>query len=447
VVWLLGGSVFGLMASLKFHAPNLWSDSAWLTYGRIQPLRDTAYLYGFALPAGWAVALWLLMRLGRTRLRAPGLVVVGAVLWNVGLVLGALGILAGQGSGFEGFTLPRHAAWVLIMAYAFIGVPALLTFHGRERTELYVSQWFLLAALFWFPWIYMTAGSLLVLVPVRGVMQPLVDWWYLAHTHQLALGFIGLAILSYAIPLLLRRPLHSRYLALTAFWGLALFAGWSGIPDSAPLPSWIPGLSTVFTVLMIVPLLAVGLNFHQTLAGRYREIRGHGLLAAAVFGLVAYLLSGVLTVAHGLPAVHPWTQFTFFTQGKTFLHIYGFVAMTLFVGCYLAVGELIDGGLPSARLIKVHLWSAGAGVVLFAGPMLLGGVLQGLALNDPAIPFMDTMRWGLMALRLGTVGELLLVVAHAALLGNFLLAGLRCGRRLSEKAQAGLAAPAVEVRR
>jgi cytochrome c oxidase cbb3-type subunit I len=107
--------------------------------------------------------------------------------------------------------------------------------------ELYVSQWFLLAALFWFPWIYLTALALLVLAPVRGVMQPLVDWWYLANARQVALGFVGLAVLFYLIPRYLKRPLHSQYLALTAFWGLALFASWTGIPDSAPLPPGFPG--------------------------------------------------------------------------------------------------------------------------------------------------------------------------------------------------------------
>ena len=445
--WLLFGSALGFLGSLKFHAPNLAADSAWLTYGRLQPLQQTAYLYGFAFPAAWAVALWLLVRLGRTPLRAPWLVVFGALLWNIGLKLGALGILAGHATGFEGFAMPRHAALVLIVAYALIGIPALLTFHGRTRPGLYVSQWFLLAALFWFPWIYISAVALLILVPVRGVMQPLVDWWYLANAHQVALGFIGLAILFDVIPRFLKRPLHSQYLAMTAFWPLALFASWSGIPDSAPLPSWIPGVSLVFTVFLVVPLLAIALNFHQTLAGRYPEIRRSWPLAVAVFSLGCYLLAGFLTVAHALPAVHPFTQFTFFTQGKAFLFLYGFLAMAVFVGLYLASHELIEGGLPSTGLMKTHLWCAGVGVTLYVLPLVLGGLLQGRALQDPAIPFMDTLRPGLMALRISTLGDVLLVTGHAALMLNFVLAGARYCRRRMGHAGPILAAAAAEVRR
>lgn len=447
VGWLLWGSIVGLMTSLKFHAPNLWADTAWLTYGRIQPLRETAYLYGFAFPAAWAIAIWMLVRLGHTRLRAPSLVVFGAVLWNIALKLGALGILAGEATGYEGFALPRHAAWLLIVAYALIGIPALMTFHGRERPGLYVSQWFLLAALLWFPWVYITALALLLVVPVRGVMQPLVDWWYLANAHQVALGFIGLAILFYVIPRYLKRPLHSLYLALTAFWGLAVFASWSGIPDSAPLPSWIPGISTVFTVLLLVPLLAVGLNLHRTLAGQYGKARQEWPLAVALFSGCAYLVAGLLTVAHALPALHTYTQFTFFIQGKSFLFLYGFMAMAIFVGLYLATHDLIEGGLPSARLIKIHLWCAALGVTLIAVPLLLGGLIQGRALNDPSVAFMDTLRPGLMALRISTLGELLLVAGHAALLFNFVLAGLRWCWKVKDRTAVLLAPAPLGVRR
>lgn len=436
----------GFLASLKFHAPGIAADYAWLTYGRVQPLQQTAYLYGFAFPAAWAVALWMLVRLGHTQLRAPWMVITGALLWNLGVKLGSLGILTGQATGFEGIALPRHAALVLIAAYGFIGIPALLTFHGRKRPDLYVSQWFVLAALFWFPWIYTTAVVLLILAPVRGVMQPLVDWWYLTNAHQVALGFVGLAILFHVIPRQLKRPLHSKYLAMTAFWLLVLFAGWSGIPDSAPLPSWIPGVSTVFAVFLVVPLIAIGLNFHQTLAGRYGEARQGWLMAVAVFSVGAYLLAGLLTIGHALPAVHPFIQFTFFVPGKSFLFLYGFLAMALFAAIYLAADDLIPGGLPSARLRSVHLWCAGVGIVLYVVPMLLGGLMQGRALLNPDIAFMDTLRPGLMALRISTLGDISLLAGHAALMANFLLAGLLYLRSVKERTAPVPAGAAVEVR-
>ena len=72
----------------------------------------------------------------------------------------------------------RYASVTLFFAYLFIGLGAMQTFHQRRERQLYISQWFLLAALFWFPWIYSTANILLVAKPVRGALQAAIAWWY-----------------------------------------------------------------------------------------------------------------------------------------------------------------------------------------------------------------------------------------------------------------------------
>jgi cytochrome c oxidase cbb3-type subunit 1 len=425
VAWLASASLLGVLSSLKFHVPGLLADHAWLTYGRVQPAQATAFVYGFGLQAGWGITLWLLVRLGRARLRLPALAIAGALLWNVGVKAGLLGILAGAGTGFEGFDLPGFTVPILFMAATLLGISALLTFRDRAEPGLYVSHWFLLAALFWFPWIYTTAAVLLVMAPVRGVMQSLVTWWYVANLHQIALGFVGLATLFYAIPRLLERSLHSQHLALAAFWMLALFASWTGIPDTAPLPSWIPGVSTVFAVLLVVPWVAVALNLHRTLAGHYRELRQRWPLSLAVFSGGAYVVAVLLLMASSLPAVNQWVQFTFFGPARIQLFLSGFFAMAMFTGLYLGLPDLVAGGLPSGRLVKLHVWCVGIGLLLCVVPLLGGGVAQGRALNDAARPFLDAFRPGLMALRISTLGDILLLVGNVALLLNFILAGVR----------------------
>src|SRR6516225_4347609 len=58
-IWLVIASAFGLLASLKFHSPQLLADCPWLTYGRVWPAFINAVLYGFCLQAGLAVTLWV----------------------------------------------------------------------------------------------------------------------------------------------------------------------------------------------------------------------------------------------------------------------------------------------------------------------------------------------------------------------------------------------------
>jgi hypothetical protein len=55
--------------------------------------------------------------------------------------------------------------------------------------------------------------------------------------------------------------------------------------------------------------------------------------------------------------------------------------------------------------------------------------MQGRALNDPTIPFNDVLRVAMRAFRLGTVGELLMLLAGAAWLANLLWALARYARK------------------
>src|SRR6185503_11537261 len=83
-VWLVASSILALIASLKFHMPQLLADCPWFTYGRLQPMQVNSLIYGFAAQAALGMALWMIARLGQTRLVQPGYIVAGTILWNAG---------------------------------------------------------------------------------------------------------------------------------------------------------------------------------------------------------------------------------------------------------------------------------------------------------------------------------------------------------------------------
>ena len=82
---------------------------------------------------------------------------LGEGLSDFGLKLGLLGILAGNFTPAESLELPGYATPILLIAYALIGAWGVQTFLKREKRTVNVSQWYILGALFWFPWIYMIA--------------------------------------------------------------------------------------------------------------------------------------------------------------------------------------------------------------------------------------------------------------------------------------------------
>ncbi len=440
-VWLVLGSAFSLIASLKFHSPNFLADCAWLTYGRVRPACNNSLLYGFCLQAGLGVALWLFTRLGGTALAQRWLVTVGAILWNTGVTVGVLGILAGDSAGFENLEMPRYAALVLFLGYLMVGLGGVLTFHQRRQRALFASQWFVLAALFWFPWIYSTAELLLVMFPVRGVAQSVIAWWYTDNIQLVWLGLVGVATVFYFLPKLTERELHSGYLALFAFWTLILFGSWCGIPNSAPLPAWMPALSTVASVLTIIPIVTVALNIYGTLRGERGSVgaweRGSvgttlrrsdaprsdaAILQFIGTGVIAFMVAGLMN-ALGAPLHHSQvTDFTWFIPARVQLGSYGFFAMVMFGAMYYIVPRLVGIEFPSPKFIRAHFWLALLGLLLTVVPLAIGGIVQGLELQNATIPFTEVVKATLPFLRVSTLGDVLIALGHICFLAN--LAGL-----------------------
>jgi len=418
-VWLVLSCGFGLAASMTFHQPALFADCAVGTYGRVYPAWSHLFVYGFAIPSGLGVGLWLLARLGRVELAKPFLIAVGAKLWHLGVLVGLVAILNGQTSGYEWFELPRYAAVLLFLAFVLMAIWAVVTYSQRRETALYPSQWFVLAALFWFPWIFSTAVLLLQFFPVRGVVQAAVAWWFAGNLLNVWLPLAGLAVTFYLLPKLTARSLQSHYLALFVFWTVLIFGSWTGIPLHAPLPAWMITLSSVATALMIVPALAIGAIVFLTTRGA-PVTGGGGPLCYSKFGAAALVLATVIAALAACPAVARVTDFTWFTHGVTALRLYGFFAMTMFAAIYHILPQ-ISGVTVSPQRIKLHFWLAMPGALLLALPLLGGGLAQGLKMMHAEVPFLDATKAAVMGFRLSTVGELLIAFGSLVLLVNIAL--------------------------
>ncbi|HEX5220401.1 MAG TPA: cbb3-type cytochrome c oxidase subunit I [Verrucomicrobiae bacterium] len=419
--WLVLSSVFSLVASLKFHAPAMFADQAWLSYGRAYPAWSHLLVYGFCVPAGLGVCLWLLARLGQVELARPLLITFFAKLWHLGVLVGLIAILAGQTTGYEWFELPRYAAVILFIAFVMITVWAFVTYSQRTVEALYPSQWFILAALFWFPWIFSTATLLLQFFPVRGVVQAAVNWWYVGNLLNVWLTLVGLASAFYLLPKLTGRPLHSYYLALFAFLTVILFGTWTGIPNHAALPAWMPALSSAASLLSLIPALAVATIV--ILTGRGTPVsRNGGPLCFTKLGAWALVLATVLLALSTSPGVARVTDYTWFTHGQTSLRIYGFFGMTMLGAIYHILPHVVGTNRIAAGRMRINFWLFMVGTVIFALPLMAGGIAQGLKLANPDVAFLDAAKAAMMGFRLSTLGELLLLAANLVFLFNIVSA-------------------------
>jgi cytochrome c oxidase cbb3-type subunit 1 len=408
-VWLIAGLALALIASIKFHAPDFLAGCPLLTYGRVQPAANDAILYGFAVPAALGVVLWIFARLSHVELVLPLVPVVAANIWHLGVLIGLVAILAGDSTGFLWLEFPRIASPLLLAAFLLIAVSAVATFGQRQERELYPSHWFLLASLLWFPWIYSTANLFLVAWPVRGVAQAVIDWWYTNNLIFVWLGLVGLGIAFYFLPKLGGRPLQSRFYAQFAFWTFMLFGTWLGIPQGAPVPAWLPALSTVASAMMIIPLLVVAVIFVRTVRGAKVNCKG-GPFCYIKFGIVAFILSGLLFMVSGCPDLNGVIGFTWFGVAQVQWQIFGFFAIVVLGGVYDLFPRVMGSELPFPKFVRFQHWLFMGGAILLVLSLGAGGVEQGLKNYNFAS--------ALPALRISTLGLLLLLLGSLLFAAN-----------------------------
>ena len=320
--------------------------------------------------------------------------------------------------------MPRYAAVILFLAYLMIGISAFLTLHSRAERPLQPPQWFLVAGLFWFPWIFSTAHLLLTFCPVRGVTQAVVSWWFSANFTLVWFGLMGLGSLFYFLSTLVNRPLHNPKLAAFTFWTMILFASWSGVPSSAPVPAWMPVLSTVATVLTITTILSVYLNLCATVRGcpqSENPIPGKFM----AFGAMAFLVAWLMNAANALPPIGSITHFTWFVVAQSQLNVYGFFAMAMIGAIYYIVPEVTGMEWPSAKAVRAHYWMAMLGVLLIVVPLAIGGVMQGIKMNNPTVDFNVLTKSTMNFMRAGTLGEVLILLGHLLLFVNLVRLSVR----------------------
>jgi cytochrome c oxidase cbb3-type subunit 1 len=411
VCWLLVGSLFGLVASIKLHEPDWLDGPAWLTFGRIRPAHLNAMIYGWASLAMVSVACWLIPRLVHTELRLRRLAEAGLWLWNVGVLLGILAILSGRTDGVEWLEMPRYIAdpW-LIIGGGCVGVALLATLAARTVAHLYVSVWYIMAAFLWFPIIFIVGNW----PHLRGVEDAAVNWFYAHNALGLWLTAISLGAAYYFIPKVLGRPIYSYGLSLLGFWALAFFYALNGMHHliGGPVPEWMITTSIVASVLMVIPVFAVAVNHHMTMIGRFTALRYSPTLRFVVLGSIAYTAVSLQGSFTAFRAVNRITHFTHWTIAHAHVGVYGFVTLVMFGSIYYILPRVTGHEWPSARLIRWHFGLTLGGFALYVIPLTIAGVFQGLALLDPQLPFELSVKRSLWGLEARTVAALVLTAGH-----------------------------------
>ncbi len=301
--WLAVSIFLGVIASAKVHSPGFLSSWSFLTYGRVFPAHLNALVYGWGMQAAFAMIIWLMARLSRKECTMVGTILTAGHVWNLGVSLGVIGILTGHGTGMPWMEFPSFAWPVLLVSYFAIMIGSFIQFRVRPEGHVYISQWYLLAAMLWFPWIFITANTLLHCVPGHPLMGAGISAWFRSAMIFLFFTPVALGTAYYLAPKVTGRPIYSYALAKLGFWSLAVIAPWAGMQKlvGAPIPYFLPYIGAAATALLFIPACAAAINTIRTMLSNPETLAASPSLRFTVAGISGLIILAVAAVLLNLP--------------------------------------------------------------------------------------------------------------------------------------------------
>ncbi len=379
--WLAVSLILGIISSAKVHSPGFMDGCSWLTYGRTQAAHVNALVYGWGFQAAFGVIVWMLSRLSRQECRASGLILTAGHIWNFGISVGVLGILAGYGTGMSWMEFPAFTWPVMLLAYFAIVIWSFVQFKVRPAGHVYISQWYLMAAMIWFPWVFITANVLLHVMPGNPVMAAGINAWYKSSLIFLFFTPIALGTAFYLTPKVTGRPIHSYSLAKLGFWSLAVIMPWAGMQKltGAPIPYFLPYVGATATVLFFIPAFTAAVNILRTATADPDAVNHSPTLRFTMAGVVGLIVMAVAAVFLNIPG---WTmqlsQFSMSGYGFEILALYAFFSFVMFGAIYFIVPRVTRREWLSRRLIKMHFFFSVYGIMIIAIAAIFGGLQQGI---------------------------------------------------------------------
>lgn len=398
LVWLVLSITLGLIQALEFIAPDIFQGIWWLVFPRIRQVHVNGLAFGWlsmAMVAGW---YYIVPRLTKSDIHSERLGNIVMLLWNLALAAGLVGILFGYTQAREYAELAWPIDIAIMVVLLLTAYNLLRTIAARTAEHLYVSLWYIMGSLIWFPIVYAIGN--VIWAPPTGSLTGLNDaiWaWFYGH-NILGLWFTTgtVALIYYIVPKEIKRPLYGYSLALIAFWLLAFFYPAVGAHHilQSPIPEWLKTIAVITSMGMLIPVLAFTINIFMTMRGSWRDVHYSIPLRFVATGAVFYLLTSFQGSTQALRSVNVFVHFTNYVVAHAHLALLGFVSFALFGTVYYIFPRIRGCELYSERLAWIHWWLTFGGFLAFFSVLTAAGLVQAgdFAQGIPTIAVLPAVR-------------------------------------------------------
>ena len=292
-----------------------------------------------------------------------GDVVIGFILPNQLQVLGNSSILI---------------VFKILLVSGFLGL-IFLNFLAKKEASIFLSIQFLVGGVVFY------LISLLIYRNEYSVMSDNFFFFFIYLSTHVYVGcsFVFLGILYFLITKGLQATLFSKTLGTISFWGYLFLLPWTGFKYfyGTTLPDWIENVSIYLSLSLIIPLLALVVNYSKTVATKENKEPVFSVLIS--FAFVVFGITNVLQIVSSISNVTPVISLTNFEYSVRYGYMYSLILIVIpFI--YYLVPKIYGREFVYGRLETFNAYLLGLSVLMSLLMNALIGINSGFAWNAGA---------------------------------------------------------------
>ena len=321
---------------------------------------------------------FVIARTSNTKIHSIKLAYIAFILINLCVIVGNILLMAGINNGGGEY---REYVWPVMSLFAIGLIITFFNFYktvaNRKISEIYISNWFILAALIW-----TIVLAIIGYLPFYqdGLGETVTQGYYMHQGVGMWFMTFTLGLVYYYLPAALNKPIYSYSLGVLAFWTQMLFYTLIGTHHFvfSPLPWWLQTVAIVFSAGMFIPVLAGTTNFLLTMKGSWAQISKSYVLPFFLVGVVFYFVGSTQGSFQAFRFTNFVWHFTDFNVAHSHMTMYGIIAFFLWASIYAIVPK-VTGNEPPQILVGAHFWFAFIGLFAYMISLMAGGTLKGLS--------------------------------------------------------------------
>ena len=377
--WLIVTPSVGVALSGLFNYPDyLGTNNLGLTFGRLRPVHVNGVIFGAFSTLFIGECYYLVPRLCGVRVVRGEWGVPLAWVWSLALLAGLISLPFGYNHGLEAGELPLFAEIPLFIVVAAATAQFIATIAQRLEPALYVALWYLIAAFVWTT-MNLVLGSVILPYTISGINSAAFHGLYIHYIVGLWITPAGYVLIYYFLPVSVRNPLYAHKLSLVGFWSLALFYPFVGIHHYlySPIADWSQTLAIVTSMLLIIPVWTVLVNFFGTVKGRWDGFGKNLPAKFLIMGSIMYLLGCFQGSVEALRSIQQPTHFSDFVISHSHLTVFGTFVVWAMGGLIYVWPRLWGRELWSFTLGNWSFWLITIGISTMGLVLTAAGLQQG----------------------------------------------------------------------